>query len=109
MNNRLHNRFEVDTSKDKHGGYKGLFLNTEFGKLRVWSNEDGIYIDLFSVEDGSVCLVSLHPEEDGMLGCLYGDFSTAHPTEMRFFNRLDKAFSLENIPNIDCGYNLFKL
>lgn len=75
----------------------GMHIDTEYGRLRVWYDDTGIYIDLHKTDTGDVCLVSMEKDIDGLRASIYGDFQTGIPTESRVFNNISSAFDIRNV------------
>lgn len=75
----------------------GIYILTHYGKLKVWANESGLYLDLLDPTGdlGDICLFSLHPEYEGLHGFMYGNLGSANSTTDQVF----KAKELENVFN----------
>lgn len=71
----------------------GLYIDTDYGPIKVWADKNGIYIDLFDRVEGDICLASLHPEEYGMSSHIYENYGSVFPTKSGFFTDVDKAYS----------------
>lgn len=74
----------------------GLFFDTDYGRIRVWYNEDGMYVDMYNPKKGDMCLMSMHPESDGISAYIYGDHKSGSPTKSEMFNDLKNIFDDRN-------------
>lgn len=70
------------------------FLTTsDHGKLKVWADEGGIYIDIFDNMLGDICIASVHPESYGYSCFVYEDYSKGMPTKSVEFKNVGLAFN----------------
>lgn len=90
--------FREPTIDKKYLKLSGMHIDTNHGRLRVWYDENGIYIDLHKTDTGDVCLMSMQEDDTGWLrASIYGDFKTVIPTESRVFDNIDSAFDINNV------------
>lgn len=78
---------------------KSLFVNSPFGMLEVWADENGIYIDLYDKDEGNICLTSLHPEAFGFSAMIYENYGEVNPTQRGYFYDVKNAY--KHLPDID--------
>ena len=69
-----------------------LFVDSPFGPIEVWADENGIYIDLFDKDEGNICLASVHPENFGLSAMIYENYGHPTPTQRGFFYDVPNAF-----------------
>lgn len=81
----------------------GLFFDTDYGRVRVWYDENGMYVDMYNPDKGDVCLMSMHPESDGISAYIYGDHKSGLPTHENLFDNLQNIFSMDNF-ELDIDY-----
>lgn len=70
----------------------GIYVDTDYGQLKVWADKTGIYIDLYDRVEGDICLASFHPEEYGFSSSVYENFGAATPTKTGFFTGVEDAY-----------------
>lgn len=71
---------------------KSMFVDSPFGPIEIWSDENGIYIDLFNKNEGNICLASVHPESFGLSAMIYENYGHPTPTQRGYFYDVPNAF-----------------
>lgn len=69
-----------------------FLANSDHGKLKVWADNNGIYIDIFDSMLGDICIASIHPENYGYSCFVYEDYKKGMPTRGVEFRNVDVAF-----------------
>lgn len=86
---------------DKNLGIRrdSYYIKTKFGVISVFSNEEGLYIDLVGPRGNTVCLMDLYENPEGLSASIYADRTTARPTHTHLFfkEEIEHSFDDENI------------
>ena len=70
----------------------GIYIDTDYGPIKVWADNNGIYIDLIDKDYGDICLSSFHPEEYGFSSSVYEKYGSVFPTKTGFFREVNGAY-----------------
>lgn len=86
----------INTNKFRMHQYSAkkneFFTKSKHGELKVWADDEGIYIDIFDKHKGEICIASVHPENYGYSCFVYEDYAKGMPTKETEFKNIGKAF-----------------
>lgn len=78
---------------------RSQFIDSPFGTLELWADENGVYVDLYKKDEGNICLMSLHPENFGFSAMIYEKYGEVTPTQRGYFYDVKNAY--KHLPILD--------